>query len=72
MRVVLCRFQKELFAVCLMVLSRGCLCGERRCDAFGVRHFQGTINLVRGDVVETLPLVAFWARLPVEPGSLQQ
>ena len=71
-RVVLRRLVEELLAIGQVMLARRCLRGERRLDAFGVRHLQRAIHLVRRDVVEPLALVLLRQALPVQLRRLQQ
>ncbi len=72
MRLVLEVFGEEEFAVGQMVLPAGGLRGEGGLDAFGVRHFQGTIHFVGTDVVEAFAFVALRQALPIELGSLEE
>ena len=55
----------------VMLRGRG---GRRvgRLDALGVGQFQGSVHLVGGDVVETLPLVFLRKRLPVHLRGLKE
>ena len=45
---------------------------ERGLHALGARHLQGPVDLVGGDVVEALPLVASGLPLPAPPRGLKQ
>ena len=72
MRIVLGSLQEELLTVSLVVLTAGCLGGERSRNALRVSHLQGTVNLISRDVVEALTLVSFRKTLPVNLGSLEQ
>ena len=45
---------------------------ERRLNAFGVVHGEGTIDFVGRDVVKSLAFVLFGQRLPIELGGLEQ
>ena len=53
------------------MLAAGRLRRERRLDSLRVRHFQGAVHLVRGDVVEALPFVLLREALPIRLGGLQ-
>ena len=72
MRIILSSLQEELLAVSLVVLTAGCLGGERSRNALWMRHLQGTIHLIGRDVVETLALVTLWKTLPVNLCRLEQ
>ena len=65
-------FGEELLTVRQMMLTRAGLGGEGRLNAFWMRHLQGAINLIGGDVIEAFALVFFRKVLPVEFRSLQQ
>ncbi len=55
-----------------MVLTAGSLGGEGWLDALGVRHLESAVDLVGGDVVETLALELLRQALPVEFGGLEE
>ena len=72
MRIVLGCLYEELLAVSLVVLTAGCLGGERSRNALRVSHLQCTINLIGRDVVETLALISLRKTLPVNLCRLEQ
>ena len=72
MRGILCGLVEEIVPVGEMVFPRGCLRGEGRLDSFRMVHRQGTIDLIGGNVVETLPLVFLRKALPVELCGLEE
>ena len=55
-----------------MVVLRACLRGERRLYSLGLGQLQRAVNLVGGDVVEALALVALGQALPIFLRRLQQ
>ena len=71
MRVVLRLLGEELRAVGVVVL-RTCLGSKWRLNSLGIGQLQRPVNLVGGDVVEALPLVAFGLAFPVFLCRLQQ
>ena len=72
MRIVLCRFMKKVSAVGQVMLARRRRGRERRLNALGIRHLQGSVNLVGRYVIEALAFVFFWKRLPILLGGLKQ
>ena len=71
MRVIFGLFGEEVRSVGVVVLRRG-LRGEGRFESFGVCQLQRAVDFVGRDVIETLALIAFGQRFPVELGGLQQ
>ena len=62
---------EELLAVGQVMLAAGRLRRERRLDSLRVRHLQGAVDFVGGDVVETLAFILLRETLPIRLGSLQ-
>ena len=59
MRVVFGIFVEEVFSVSQMMFRRRGGGSERGLDAFGMGHFQCSVNLVGRDVVEAFAFVFF-------------
>ena len=72
MRIILRRLIEEVLTVSQVMLARRCLRRKRRLNAFGMRHLQRSIHLVRRDVVEPLALILLRQAFPVQLRSLQQ
>ena len=70
-RLVLEVLREELLAVGQVMLAAGRLRRERRLDSLRVRHLQGAVDFVGGDVVEALAFVLLRETLPVRLGGLQ-
>ena len=66
MRIILRRFIEELLAVGQVMLARRCLRRKRRLNAFGMRHLQRSIHLVRRDMVEPFALVLLRQAFPIQ------
>ena len=72
MRIILGSLYEELLAVSLVVLTAGCLGGERSRNALRVSHLQCTVYLIGRDVVEALTLVSLRKTFPVNLCRLEQ
>ena len=71
-RIILCRLQEELLAVCKVVFCRRCRCGERRFYAVGMCQFECAVHLVCRYMIEALAVVFLRKALPICLCSLQQ
>ena len=71
-RLVLEVFREELLTIGQVMRAAGGLGGERGLNAFRMRHLQGSIHLIRGDVIEAFALIFLREALPIGLGGLKQ